>query len=241
MGAFSVKKNAEAMLEKLKKAGHDDAFITYSGTSGGTSAQKITAGSKVRVKAGAKTYSGGNLASFVYSRDHIVKELSGKRAVITYGGTVVAAVNVDDLRTRWRLSNVTPDTGKERTPCVASNSRRRASASACARASSSCFKRASAAALRAFFSLKYPTSARTTATATPEANSPIPSGRKVKEHIRNSVAATKRAIEDFFILIPLSNCKFLRQNSPILTVNTIIRPSCAKIKNKAEYLHTVCK
>ena len=97
VGAFGVKKNAEAMLEKLKKVGHDDAFITYSGTSGGTSAQKITTGSKVRVKAGAKTYSGGSLASFVYSRDHIVKELSGKRAVITYGGTVVAAVNVDDL------------------------------------------------------------------------------------------------------------------------------------------------
>ena len=51
----------------------------------------------MRVKAGAKTYSGGSLASFVYSRDHIVKELSGKRAVITYGGTIVAAVNVDDL------------------------------------------------------------------------------------------------------------------------------------------------
>lgn len=124
---------------------------------------------------------------------------------------------------------------------VASNSRRRASASACARASSSCFKRASAAALRAFFSLENPTRARTTATATPEANSPIPSGRKVKEHTRNSVAATKRAIEDFFILIPLSNCKFLRQNSPILTFNTIIRPPCAKIKNKAEYSHTLCK
>lgn len=97
VGAFNVKKNAEAMLEKLKKAGHDDAFITYSATSGGTSAQTIAVGSKVRVKAGAKTYSGGSLASFVYSRDHIVKELSGKRAVITYGGTVVAAVNVDDL------------------------------------------------------------------------------------------------------------------------------------------------
>lgn len=65
--------------------------------SGGTSAQMIMAGSKVRVEAGAKTYSGGSLASFVYSYDHIVKELSGKRAVITYGGTVVAAVNVDDL------------------------------------------------------------------------------------------------------------------------------------------------
>lgn len=97
VGAFSVKKNAEAVLEKLKMAGYADAFITYSGTSGGTSAQKITEGSKVRVKAGAKTYSAGSLASFVYSRDHIVKELSGKRAVITYGGTVVAAVNVDDL------------------------------------------------------------------------------------------------------------------------------------------------
>ena len=97
VGAFGVKKNAEAMLEKLKKAGHDDAFITYSSTSGGTSERKIKTGSKVRVKVGAKTYSGGSLASFVYSRDHIVKELSGKRAVITYGGTVVAAVNVDDL------------------------------------------------------------------------------------------------------------------------------------------------
>ncbi len=92
-----------------------------------------------------------------------------------------------------------------------------------------------------FFSLENPTRARTTATATPEANSPILSGRKVKEHKRNSAAATKRAIEDFFILIPLSNCKFLRQNSPILTFNTIIRPPCAKIKNKAEYSHTICK
>lgn len=97
VGAFSVKKNAEAMLEKLKKAGHDDAFITYSGASSGTASKKIEEGDKVRVKQGAKTYTGGSLASFVYSRDHIVKELSGKRAVITYGGVVVAAVNVDDL------------------------------------------------------------------------------------------------------------------------------------------------
>ena len=38
---------------------------------------------------------GGNAVG--HQIDHIVKELSGKRAVITYGGTVVAAVNVDDL------------------------------------------------------------------------------------------------------------------------------------------------
>lgn len=97
VGAFAVKKNAEALLEKLQKAGHDDAFLTYSGTTSSTAAQTIKVGSKVRVKSGAKTYNGGSLASFVYTRDHIVKELSGKRAVITYGGTVVAAVNVDDL------------------------------------------------------------------------------------------------------------------------------------------------
>lgn len=30
-------------------------------------------------------------------------------------------------------------------------------------------------------------------------------------------------------------------NSSILTFNTIIRPPCAKIKNKAEYSHTLCK
>lgn len=65
--------------------------------SGSAAAQEIKAGSKVRVKSGAKTYTGGSLASFVYTRDHIVKEISGKRAVITYGGAVVAAVNIDDL------------------------------------------------------------------------------------------------------------------------------------------------
>ena len=60
-------------------------------------AEEIKVGSKVRVKEGARTYTGGSLASFVYNRDHIVKEISGKRAVITYGGVVVAAVNVADL------------------------------------------------------------------------------------------------------------------------------------------------
>jgi len=96
VGAYSVKANAEAMKKKLVAAGYTDAFITTSGGSG-TASQKIGEGDKVRVKNGAKTYDGGSLASFVYNRDHIVKEISGKRAVITYGGVVVAAVNTDDL------------------------------------------------------------------------------------------------------------------------------------------------
>lgn len=96
VGAYAEKKNAEAMLAKLKKAGWDDAFITYTSGAGATAAE-IKAGSKVRVKSGAKTYDGKSLASFVYTRDHIVKQISGDRAVITYNGVVVAAVKVSDL------------------------------------------------------------------------------------------------------------------------------------------------
>ena len=59
--------------------------------------QKIVKGSVVRVKSGAKTYEGGGLASYVYSRDHVVSEVSGDRCVITYGGVVVAAVKKSDL------------------------------------------------------------------------------------------------------------------------------------------------
>lgn len=95
VGAFSKKENAEAMLAKLKAAGYSDAFIT-TGT-GGSAAQEIKVGSKVRLKQGAKTYDGKSLASFVYNRDHVVKEISGDRAVITYGGVVVAAVKLSDL------------------------------------------------------------------------------------------------------------------------------------------------
>ena len=57
----------------------------------------VKKGSTVRVKNGAKTYTGNTLASFVYKRNHQVKEIKGDRAVITYKGTVVAAVKVSDL------------------------------------------------------------------------------------------------------------------------------------------------
>lgn len=57
----------------------------------------IKVGDAVRLNKGAKTYTGGGVASFVYNRDHVVKEISGDRAVITFGGIVVAAVKVSDL------------------------------------------------------------------------------------------------------------------------------------------------
>lgn len=57
----------------------------------------IKAGDSVRLRKGAKTFTGGNLASFVYNRNHVVKEIAGERVVITYGGVTVAAVNIKDL------------------------------------------------------------------------------------------------------------------------------------------------
>lgn len=59
--------------------------------------KKIEKGDTVRVKEGSKTYTGGPLAYFVTRRDHKVAEINGDRAVITYGGVVVAAVKVSDL------------------------------------------------------------------------------------------------------------------------------------------------
>ena len=78
-------------MQKLKEAGFEGVLVPQAAQ------ETIAVGSKVRVKNGAKTYTGGDLAPFVYARDHIVRTLAGKRAVITYGGVVVAAVNVDDL------------------------------------------------------------------------------------------------------------------------------------------------
>ncbi len=57
----------------------------------------VKKGDTVKLKAGAKQYNGKGLASFVYKRAHKVKEVKADRAVITYGGITVAAVNVADL------------------------------------------------------------------------------------------------------------------------------------------------
>lgn len=100
VGAYSVKSNADAMANKLKAAGFD-TFITKQGGQAvsptSTPTMEVTAGSTVRLKKGAKTYSGGSLASFVYERNHQVTQLNGDRAVISYNGTVVAAVHKGDL------------------------------------------------------------------------------------------------------------------------------------------------
>ena len=57
----------------------------------------VTVGCRVKVNKGAKTYTGGSLASFVYSTTYTVLQVNGTRVVIGLGGTVTAAVNITDL------------------------------------------------------------------------------------------------------------------------------------------------
>lgn len=104
VGAYSVKANADAMLNKLKAAGYD-AFITAKGGSPASPSTPapaaITVGSRVKLKSGATTYTGGSIAGFVYNDTWIVLELSGSRAVIdkNVSGTnsICTPVNVADL------------------------------------------------------------------------------------------------------------------------------------------------
>jgi hypothetical protein len=51
----------------------------------------------MRSKEDAKDYDGHSLAGFVYKRNHVVKQLDGDRAVLTYGGDIVCAAKVSDL------------------------------------------------------------------------------------------------------------------------------------------------
>lgn len=91
--------DTDAMLSKIKQAGFDAFITTKSGEPVPTAPVKkeMKVGSTVKVKKGAKTYTGGSLASFVYERNHVVKQINVDRVVITYQGTVVAAVKKSDL------------------------------------------------------------------------------------------------------------------------------------------------
>lgn len=101
VGAFINKANAEVLANELKADGYDAFIVESEGEVAETAPEppkpEIKVGSNVKVKQGAKTYTGGKLASFVYSRVHVVKELDGDRAVITYKGTVVCAIHKDNL------------------------------------------------------------------------------------------------------------------------------------------------
>lgn len=58
---------------------------------------ELAVGSKVRVRYGAKTYTGDSLASFVYATTYTVQQINGDRIVIGINGVTTAAVRRDDL------------------------------------------------------------------------------------------------------------------------------------------------
>lgn len=62
-----------------------------------TTTSEIKKGDKVKVKQGAKTYTGGSLASFVYSTTYDVIEVNGDRVVIGKGTAVTAAIHKSNL------------------------------------------------------------------------------------------------------------------------------------------------
>jgi hypothetical protein len=95
VGAFENKANAERLLENLKASGFTGFIVEVEKAP--APKPTIAVGSTVRVKSGAKTYDGRNLASFVYNRDHKVSQIKGDRVVITYDGVVIAAVKLSDL------------------------------------------------------------------------------------------------------------------------------------------------
>ena len=71
------------------------ASAALASSSGNTA--NIQKGSKVRVNSGARTYTGGGLASFVYTNVYDVIQINGDRVVIGKGTAVTAAMNVKDL------------------------------------------------------------------------------------------------------------------------------------------------
>lgn len=106
VGAYSKREGAEAIVTKLKADGYDAIIVEAEGVIEEAKVEapkpvppkpEIKVGSNVKLKQGAKTYTGGGLASYVYSRIHQVKQISGDRVVISYCGITVAAVNKKDL------------------------------------------------------------------------------------------------------------------------------------------------
>ena len=63
--------------------------------------EKLTIGDKVKVKPGAKTYNGGNLAGYVYNNTYTVMQIvcgvAPDYIVIGTGGKITAAVRAEDL------------------------------------------------------------------------------------------------------------------------------------------------
>lgn len=73
-----------------------DSVSFVDGSSGGSSSTTFAVGDRVKVKKGAKSYSGQSIASFVYNNTYRIDELKGDRAVLDETG-ICTAFNTKDL------------------------------------------------------------------------------------------------------------------------------------------------
>ena len=96
VGVYLKKENANAQAAKLKAAGFDCSVTTHHSPDTHSSGAVIKTGSKVKVKPGAKTYTGDSVASFVYKGTYTVDALKGSRAVLDKKG-ICTPFNVKDL------------------------------------------------------------------------------------------------------------------------------------------------
>ena len=113
-GDFSSKKEAEDFINDLKALVSNITIVenkivlenkeptpnpSTDKAEGGkeTVSAELKVGCKVKIKSGAKDYTGGGLASFVYSWTLDVSQINGDRVVVKHNGTVIAAVKSADL------------------------------------------------------------------------------------------------------------------------------------------------
>ena len=93
----SIAKNAKHPYHLIKVPGGGSTVYGWVDAADIQVEGAITVGSKVKVNKGAKTYTGGGLASFVYTNTYTVIQVDGDRVVIGQNGVVTAAVNSKDL------------------------------------------------------------------------------------------------------------------------------------------------
>lgn len=101
--ALSSRTEAMKRARELRQEGFDTYLVLQSSppkeTADGApdSAPQLTAGDLVKVARGARTYTGGGLAGFVYDTVYTVQQVKGDRVVIGINGIVTAAIQKSNL------------------------------------------------------------------------------------------------------------------------------------------------
>ncbi len=98
IGRYDAREDAEKVYFSALAAGFPNAFLAADLICAPLPVEDgLRVGDKVKLRRGARTYDGASLASFVYDRVHTVTQIAGDRVVISYKGSVAAAVRKDDL------------------------------------------------------------------------------------------------------------------------------------------------